>query len=192
VRVVHNGIAFAPFEQARSGKIRREYGVSDQTFLVALVGRIHYWKGQEQLLRAASILKEHGLADFRILMVGDVFPGYEHLLDRLKNEVAALSLESHVVFCGFRDDVPDVLRDADVVVIPSTLPDPFPTVALEAMIAAKPVIASATGGLVEMIEDGVTGYLVPQAIPNNWPRSSACSPTTYRRASQWANRAAGG
>jgi len=165
VTVIHNGLSTQPFDEAEGGHIRREFGLDDEMPFIAMVGRIHFWKGQDFLIEAARIMKEQGATDFRIAVVGDVFPGYEALLDELKDKVAAYGLEEQVLFCGFRRDVARFLKDADIVVLPSTLPDPLPTVVLEAMASRKPVVATAHGGALEMVDDGITGYLVSPDDP---------------------------
>jgi len=68
-------------------------------------------------------------------------------------------------FLGFVDDVPSLLRDLDIVVQPSIYPEGFGQSVLEAMMAGKPVVASAGGGLSELVEDGISGRLVPPADP---------------------------
>jgi glycogen synthase len=62
-------------------------------------------------------------------------------------------------------DVMSLVRSASIVLVPSRMPDPCPTVVLEAMAAGRPVVASAVGGIVDMVEDGVTGRLVPPNAP---------------------------
>ncbi|RYE50078.1 MAG: glycosyltransferase, partial [Sphingobacteriales bacterium] len=64
-------------------------------------------------------------------------------------------------YIGYRDDIPDLLNASDLFVLPSTLPDPFPTVILEAMASGKPVAATAHGGALEMIDTGRTGIHIP-------------------------------
>jgi glycosyltransferase involved in cell wall biosynthesis len=65
---------------------------------------------------------------------------------------------------GFRNDIPSIMQSIDLFLLPSQLPDPFPTVILEAMASGKPVIATQMGGALEMIEPGITGDFIP---PNN-------------------------
>lgn len=62
---------------------------------------------------------------------------------------------------GFRDDIPKVMAALDVFVLPSILPDSFPTVILEAMAAGKPVVATRSGGASEMVLEEETGFLIP-------------------------------
>jgi glycosyltransferase involved in cell wall biosynthesis len=163
--VVHGGIDPGPFDAAPTGTIRREYGIDDDTFLVALVGRVHFWKGQDYLIDAAHRMKEAGFSDFRALIVGDVFEGYESLRQTLRDRASSLGVAEQIVFCGFRSDVPAIVRDVDVLVVPSLLPEPFGLVSLEGMACGKPVIATAHGGAVEIVVDGATGYLVPPDEP---------------------------
>jgi glycosyltransferase involved in cell wall biosynthesis len=162
---VHGGIDPGPFDAAPKGTIRREYGIDDDTFLVALVGRVHFWKGQDYLIDAAHRMKEAGFSDFRALIVGDVFEGYESLRQTLRDRASSLGVAEQIVFCGFRSDVPAIVRDVDVLVVPSLLPEPFGLVSLEGMACGKPVIATAHGGAVEIVVDGATGYLVPPDEP---------------------------
>src|SRR5262249_47258014 len=88
-----------------------------------------------------------------------------HLLDELKGLARSLGIADVVRFDGFRSDIPAVLDALDIFVMPSTLPDPFPTAMLEAMAARKPVVANAHGGSVAMIVHEATGVLAPPAQP---------------------------
>jgi len=160
VKIIHNGISTTKFDQAKRGAIRREFGVNDDVFLIAMVGRLHFWKGQDVLIKAGAILRERGLEGFHVMLFGDVFSGYEYIREQLETLVHENGLEKKVTSCGFRNDTANLLVDADVVVVPSTLPDPLPTVVLEGMAAKKPVIGTAHGGITEMILDGQTGFLV--------------------------------
>ena len=70
-------------------------------------------------------------------------------------------MESKVSYLGFRKDIPELMAAMDIFVLPSILPDSFPTVILEAMAAGKPVVATLSGGASEMLEDGKSGFLIP-------------------------------
>jgi glycosyltransferase involved in cell wall biosynthesis len=80
----------------------------------------------------------------------------------LFNLAKELGLENRLSFLGFRQDVPDILNDLDIFVLPSTS-EGFPLVVLEAMACAKPVVATRCGGTGEMVDEGRTGYMVPVA-----------------------------
>lgn len=124
---------------------------------VAITGRIDNWKGHEYLIEAMGKLK-----DFPIDL--QVFGEFHNVndpkyLDKLKAKVNALGLTDRVRFTGFQKDPASTLAWADIVCVPSIF-EPFGMVAVEAMAAGRPVIASNTGGLKDIIEDGATGYLV--------------------------------
>lgn len=164
IAVIHNGIATEAFDHATGDDIRREYCSSNE-ILIGIIGRIHYFKGQDYFLDVAYTMKNAGFINFKVLMVGDVFKGYEWLIETLTAKVCRLGLKENIIFCGYRNDVPEILKAVDIVIVPSTLPDPFPIIVLEAMASSKPVVATAHGGLVEMINDGVTGFLVRPDSP---------------------------
>ncbi len=164
--VIHNGIDVERFD-AKPGlglRVREEWGVLPEQPLVGLVGRISHWKGQDYFLHVAELVTQrHPEAHFAL--VGGTFPGDENLVELLKALVERLHLSSNITISDFRTDIPSVLDAFDIFALPSTLPDPFPTVVLEAMAAGKPVVANAHGGSIEMVEDGVTGYLVKPDRP---------------------------
>ncbi len=158
VRVIGDGLAVAP-DRAASGKARLALGLPRDAFVVAVLGRISGWKGQEVLARA---LAEPALAGLGAvgLIAGDAWPGQEHWQRRLRALAQELALGDRLRLAGFRDDVATVYGAADVVAVPSTRPDPLPNSALEAAAAGCCVVAAAHGGLPEIVRDGRTGRLV--------------------------------
>lgn len=159
-QVVHNGIDLSAFDAATGGAaVRAELGAGDRP-LVGMVGRAGTWKGQELLISAAvHVARAH--PDALFLLVGGVYDGQVHHLERLRRLASDAGLAQRVVVWDYRADVAGVLAALDVFVQPSTAPDPFPTTVLEAMASAKPVVATDHGGPSEMVVDGVTGFLVP-------------------------------
>jgi len=107
---------------------------------------------------AALVLKRR--PDTYFLAVGGVFDQERFYMEQFRQAVKERGLEEHFRISDFRTDAPDIVGTLDIFVLPSTQPDPFPTVVLEAMAAGKPVIAAAHGGPLEMVLDGETGYLV--------------------------------
>jgi glycosyltransferase involved in cell wall biosynthesis len=159
--VIHNGIGEVD-QSSDTGareKIRTEWGVTDDQIVIGMVGRFNDWKGQGYLVQVARhVLELH--PDARFVMVGGTFPGQEYMVDLVRERILEYNLQSYIILNGFRSDIPDVLDAFDIFVLPSTRPDPLPTVVLEAMATGKPVVANAHGGSVEMVVDGKTGYLV--------------------------------
>ena len=156
--VIHNGIDPARVGAGQPGVLRGELGWTAQHVVVGMIGRVNWWKGQLTLLECAARLVEHD-ASLRFVMVGGTYDGDNRVMDQLVAAIAAQGLGEVVRVCDFRSDVGNVLADVDVFILPSTEPDPFPTVVLEAMAAARPVVAFRHGGVCEMVEEGVTGRL---------------------------------
>ncbi|MDQ1120253.1 MULTISPECIES: glycosyltransferase [Pseudoxanthomonas] len=147
-RVIHNGVA--PISDAPPtvpGAHRR--------WRIAIIGRINTWKGQQFALEALARLASAPQIELRI--VGDVFPGYEPLLTAL--DQTAADCRFPVERIGFVRQPGPHFEWADFVLIPSLLPEPFGRVAIEAFSIGRPVIASAGGGLQEIVADGVNGFL---------------------------------
>ena len=156
--VIHNGIEAARALDGQRGVLRRECGWSASQPVVGMIGRINWWKGQGSLLQCAVQLAPAHPA-LRFLMVGGTYDGDNRARDELLAAIAQHGLQEVVVVQDFRPDIGNVLADLDIFVLPSTEPDPFPTVVLEAMAAARPIVAFRHGGVCEMVEDGVSGLL---------------------------------
>jgi glycosyltransferase involved in cell wall biosynthesis len=159
VRVIHDGLAITPSRSQRSAA-RTRLGLPQDSPVVAVVGRISDWKGQDQLVRALATpgLSRRGTIG---LVAGDVWPGAESRRDAIVSLAAELGVSDRLVFGGFIDRISDVYGAADVIAVPSTAPDPLPGAALEAAAAGCAVVAAAHGGLPEIISDRRTGRLVP-------------------------------
>lgn len=149
VHLIHNPVPSLPEPGPRDGFRRK----------IVFLGRLVPNKGADILLRALPLV-----ADAELVMLGD---GPE--LDALRSLACALGIEARVRFAGWssREAVNAELGDTAIVSVPSLWPEPFGLVALEANARGIPVVASAVGGLVDVIEDGVTGLLVPPDDPRS-------------------------
>jgi len=158
ITVIPNGIR-QPNQVIRpSEDVQSELGVPVDGGCVACVARLEPEKDVHTLLRAmAEVISK--APEARCLVVGD---GSEAV--RLKHFASDLGVSANVVFTGYRQDVSSIVSAADVFVLPS-LAEPFGLVLVEAMALGKPVIATRVGGPLEIVEDGVTGLLVPPADP---------------------------
>ena len=130
---------------------------------IGMIGRVNHWKGQPYFL---EIAKELG-PSFSYVMAGDPYPGYEYLLE--ENEALRVKLHVEIQNLGYVADNRDFFNQIHVMLLPSILPDPLPTVVLEAMAAGKPVIATKQGGALDMIKAEETGFF----IPINQPKQAA-------------------
>jgi glycosyltransferase involved in cell wall biosynthesis len=136
---------------------RSEFNASAETVVIALVGRISRWKGQQLLLNAFQKLQHK--ADVRLVFVGSPPPNQEIFLDSLNEKINEYGLSDKVFIFPFRNDIWTVWDSIDIAAVPSTEPEPFGLVAIEAMLASKPVVGANHGGLTEIIIDGKTGIL---------------------------------
>lgn len=164
VIVIHNGISAPPEETLTRAELRRDLGVPEEIPLVGMVGRVSAWKGQEVFVRTASILRRQGVP-CHFVAIGGVFDGETKHMDRLRAVVEESQVGNTLTLVGFRKNARRYMPAFDVFVLPSTLPEPFGTVILEALAAGVPVVASAHGGPPEMIVEGETGLLVPPGDP---------------------------
>lgn len=165
VRTIHNGIDLLPYTCGRNTHtFREELDIPEDARVVGMVGRVSRWKGQSIFVEAArNILKE--VPDVYFLAVGGVFDKERQYMEAFRRLVASYRMDRFKI-CDFRQDIPSVLAGLDIFVLPSILPDPFPTVIIEAMAAGLPVIGSDCGGVPEMIVNGETGILVKPGDPD--------------------------
>ncbi len=158
-RVLHDGLAVDP-ERADRGAARAALGLDPDAVVVAVLGRISGWKGQDVLVQALGEDALRGRDDVVALVAGAPWHGEERHERELRELAARLGVGERVRIAGFIEDVDLVYGAADIVAVPSKQPDPFPNASLEAAAAGCCVVASAHGGLPEMLRDGETGVLV--------------------------------
>ena len=157
--LIYNGIDLVRYDhQEPCCTLRDEYGMEPTSPIVGVVGRLELEKGHPTLLEAWPLVLEACPSAY-LLIVGE-----GSRLDALHDIARAQGIERHVVFTGRRDDIPAVTAAFDVAVLPSYREAQGLTI-LEAMALSRPVVASNVGGIPEMIEDGVTGLLVPPQDP---------------------------
>lgn len=148
---IHNGIDVMP-ATGSGPAVRRELGIGADDLLVGMVSALREEKGHDVAIAAIARLRER-FPRLRLLIVGEGYCAPE--ITRL-----AAPLGDSVILAGRRTDVPRVLDALDVCLHPSHM-EAFPTTLIEALAASVPVLATAVGGIPEIIDDGRTGVLVP-------------------------------
>ncbi len=157
---IWNGLGPRPLANATaSAGIRKKLSVQDGQLLVALVGRINRWKGQDLMIEVATQLFNNGINNVHYAIVGGVAPGQKHLVDALEKRIDASPVRSQIHLMEFTADVWNIWDACDIAVVPSTEPEPFGMVAIEAMASKKPVLVAGHGGLLDIVEDGVSGLI---------------------------------
>jgi len=162
VRLIWNGAPlaeFAPVTLATALATRRELGLPANAPVVGSIGRLSEQKGHRHLLDAAARVLPRR-KDTRFLIVGD-----GDQMGPLRQQADTLGIASSVVFAGHRPDVPALLGALDVFCISSTY-EGTPLALFEAMAAGKAIVSTAVDGCREVLEDGVTGLLVPPRDPD--------------------------
>jgi glycosyltransferase involved in cell wall biosynthesis len=160
--VVPNGVDLSAYHPGRvEGRLRAELGLGRDAVIVGYLGRIVPWKGIDVLVDAARIVLQQR-REVHFCIVGENPVGATRdLRAEYQQQAVRHGIEGHVHFLGFREDVRPYLRDFDLLALPSRQPEPFGRVNIEAMAMGVPVIATAQGGPLEIIEDGVDSFLVP-------------------------------
>lgn len=150
--VVYNGV-----DPVKEQVLEQSSGAS---FLkILLIGRINHWKGQSLFIDTVAALSREAQTKFKIRIVGSPFEGNEFLRDKLESQIVEFGLVDVVEIVPFCHDPAEHYMWADYVVVPSTRPEPFGRVAIEAFAFGKPVIAARHGGLVEIVENEKNGFL---------------------------------
>lgn len=144
-------------------ELRKDLNLTTEQYtkVISIVGEVTERKGQDLIIKALPKLATK-FGSVKLLLAGP-FETKDSYYHGLQEEILRLGLQNHVSFLGRRSDIPEIMRASDLVLVPSTV-EPLGLVAMEAMATGTPVIASAVGGLKEIIEDGVTGRLVKPNI----------------------------
>jgi len=142
-------------------RVRGEFGFTGTDIVIGNVARFVPFKGHEYLLRAFAIVRQEN-PDARLLLVGD-----GELRERLVGLAGDLRLDKQLVFAGFRDDLQAVYSALDIYAHSSVEGggETFPFAVLQALAQELPVVATRVGDVAEMVQEGISGFLVPDRDP---------------------------
>ena len=179
LEVVHPAIDLAAFDPARIDRdvARARLGVAGtRQVLLGMVAQLTPWKGQDTAIEALRLLREQGV-DAHLLLIGSAkFVARSTRFDnqayvaRLHELTAQAGLADRVSWLGEREDVPELVRALDVLLLPSHQ-EPFGRALLEAMALEVPVLATNIGGPPELVRDGRDGYLLAPQEPAAWAQA---------------------
>lgn len=139
-------------QNIRELRIRKEFGITHEDIVIVSTGRIIKDKGFEILLKA--IIFGENWENVKFLIVGEG----AYLLE-MKEQIEKMNLSTQVIFTGYRNDVIDILNESDIFVL-CTLHETLCNSIIEASSASLPVVATRTGGIPEVVADGITGFLI--------------------------------
>jgi len=161
--LILNGVDYneVATSEVRKMEIRKDlFQANDDQFLIGLIGRINRLKGHHLLLEAFQEISEK-YPKAKLCFVGSTPPNQEFYLTNLQDEVKNLGLTGKVSFVDFQDNIYAVLESLDLVIVPSTEPESFGLIVVEAMLAKRAVIGSDIGGISTIIDHKETGVLFP-------------------------------
>ena len=181
VEVVHNAVDLVRFDPARIDRVAaraRLQGVDGARLLLGVVAQLTPWKGQDTAIEALAALHRQGV-DAHLLLIGSAKfvaratrydnAGYQR---RLRELARTAGIADRVSWLGEREDVPELMRALDVLLVPSW-EEPFGRTVLEGMALEVPVLATDVGGPAEILHDGREGLLLAPRRAGEWARALA-------------------
>lgn len=158
ITVIHNGISISAFTSKKS--LKKELNINKEDLVLGMIGRVSQGKGQHYFIDiAVEIIKINPF--LKVILVGDAYTGYEYLENEIDLKIKASGLSRNFIQLGYRTDIVEILNTLDIFILPSTQPDSFPTVILEAMACRKPIITTIRGGASEMVKNNISGLYIP-------------------------------
>jgi len=160
MRLVYRGVDLAKYPY-----LPDKYAEEKTSFKVINIGRLTPIKGQDEFIQAMKLVIDK-MGHVEAWIVGGAGKGKEAYLRMLKARVKELGIEEHVKFLGIRQDVYNLLKEADCLVLSTNVPEGFGRAIIEAGAAGTAVCASNVGGIREIIDDGASGLLFPPQDPH--------------------------
>jgi glycosyltransferase involved in cell wall biosynthesis len=155
IEIIPNGIEIEKFGYVDKGETRKSLGITEKAPVVGILAMLRHEKAHDVFLKAAALVLQRVPSAY-FLIIGD---GTER--GRLEKFTRELKIHEKVYFLGVRQDITQLLGILDVAVLSShPVVETFPVSVLEYMASSKPVVATRVGSLSELVEEGVTGFLV--------------------------------
>lgn len=164
--VLKNGIDLTLYRKAKSHRIHDEFSIPYDAPIVIMLARLNPQKGIDEFLQAAAMIKQTH-PEVRFLVVGEKLEFRNGVIEQdveyhrgLQQRCVDLGIDRNVIFAGHRSDVPDLLNEVSISVLPS-YSEGLSNTLLESMAAGVPIVATQVGGNSELVKDGLNGILVP-------------------------------
>ncbi|MFV1982140.1 MAG: glycosyltransferase [Thiohalomonadales bacterium] len=156
IEIISNGIDFNRFEAVKLTTIREIDSLASDITKMVVIGRLHPAKGHLDLIKAITHIKA-GNTKFHVFLVGE-----GELKDQIITNCIESNINENVTLMGQRTDIPEILAKTDIFIMPSHW-EGLPMALLEAMAMSMPVIATRVGGIPDVIENGVNGFLIDKS-----------------------------
>lgn len=168
IEIIYNGVPSYSSEDfislnKSSITLRRELGIEGSSVVIGMIGRINSWKGQSDFLDAVEATLNK-ISDSHAIVIGGVFEGEEWRKHELLKKIEESPNSSRIHFLNFKKEIIQYHNMFDIFVLPSTNPDPLPTVVLEAMSVGKTVLGYKHGGIIEMVNSSKETLVEPRNI----------------------------
>jgi D-inositol-3-phosphate glycosyltransferase len=167
VLLFYNGVDLGKFnpETVDGKKIRNEFNIGNSEIVIGMLSRITFGKGYEEFLKAAERLNRI-YPGIKYILAGNASPDEIAYEKKIKKLAEDLYLQDKVIFAGFRKDAVELLSAIDIFVFPSHA-ESFGNALIEAMAMEKPSVAANSHGVLDILVDGVTGYLFNKKDPDD-------------------------
>ncbi len=165
IKVIYNGVdsnRFTP--ETDCSYLYEEWDIPQDVKIIGMMGRVNSWKGQMDFLKAANIIMAKNPNVYTIF-VGSAFEGEEWREQELAKAISESPYKDRIINKGYRTDSEGIYKLYDIFILPSTNPDPLPTVVLEAMATGKPIVGYKHGGVCEMVKENYNGLLAKVCDP---------------------------
>jgi glycosyltransferase involved in cell wall biosynthesis len=155
VRAIPYGLDLDKLNPLKHNKIenRRKFNLPEDAFIIGLIGRIEHTKGQDIAVKAFA---EANLPNSKLVICGNI--AFQDYFDNCFKSADELGIKDKVIYLPFTKDVPELMNSFDVFILPSKK-EAFGLVVVEAMASGLPVVGSSSGGVPEIINDGINGFL---------------------------------
>ena len=170
VQVIYNGVDNTVYHEMDASAVREQFGIAKDVLVIGMVGRVNAWKGQGDFLEAVTPILQANPKAIAFL-AGSAFEGEEWRVEELEKNISESPVAGQIKRIDYYSKTTELYNMFDIFILPSTNPDPLPTVVLEAMACGKPVVGYRHGGVCEMVKEGENGILATPNQPEELSKS---------------------